>query len=429
MTLNRARLLIGDSLWSPQTGLLRPAGGAAAVLDEDGEAIETGPAASLIAKYPALPQDRGEGLLIPGLVDCHAHFECAVLADQVPGGVGMAGWVKRLLQVRATYTMEETEAAAREAARAMRALGTVAVGDICTILTTAPILAEADLLGVSLLEIFAANDGEAKVALRDAKARQEAAPATQAVDVRVVPHSPYGSPPATIRLLRHGGAAGSWAPPAEDQGAPPSGERPQAKGAPTDSAGADAARTGATPAGAVEETAVGVRSIHAAEHADEVDWLVSGTGGFSPLLQSRGVVPPGTTPIRYLDSLGAIGAETLLVHMVMATAEELQIASKRGATAVLCPRSNLHIGERLPDLPAIRAAGLSYVFGTDSLASSPNHDLLGEVRAIAAGYPEIPLDELLTAATTGGAAALGIRTHPWVRIDASRIPELFEEGR
>jgi len=431
-----ARLLVGEALWSPGTGLLEPEGGAAVVLDADGGDVETGPARALVERHPDLPRDEGDGLLMPGLVDCHVHLECAVLAGQVPGGVGMAGWVGRLLRVRSAYTVEQTEAAALEAARTIRGLGTVAIGDVCTFLVTAPILAAAGLRGSSFLEVLAMNEEEASAALADARARRNAAPATEEIDVRMVPHSPYGTTASAIRALagpvRERGAAEPLALRAPAfAGAGASAEAPSELEVPGVYAAGIALEGGmpAVPEGAWEEEAPGVRSIHAAEHADEVDWLVHAKGAFAEVLTKKGAVSPGETPLRFLDSLGAIGAETLLVHLVVASPEELALASSRGATAVLCPRSNLHIGGALPDLAAIRAAGLPYVLGTDSLASSPDHDLLGEVRTLAAANPEVPLGELLAAATTGGAAALGLRVHPWVRIEKDRIPELFGGAR
>lgn len=409
------RILVGEALWSPGSGLLQPEGGAAVLVDAEGSEVEKGPAPALREKHPSVPVDEGAGLLMPGLVDCHVHLECAVLAGQVPGGVGLSRWIGRLLQVRSTYTIEQTEEAARATAAAIRALGTVAVADVCTFLTTAPILAEAGLVGASFLEVLAMNDEDAAAALEGARARRDAAPATPAVDVRMVPHSPYGTTAQAIRAL-----AGSRAP-AQTAEAPSELEVPGVYAVGLALEGG----MPAIPAGEWEREAPGVRSIHAAEHADEIDWLVRGEGAFAEVLRKKGATSPGEAPLRWLDSLGAIGGETLLVHLVAASPEELALAAQRGATAVLCARSNLHIGGRLPDLAAIRAAGLPYVLGTDSLASTPDHDLLGEVRALAAGFPEVPLGELLAAATTGGAAALGLRSHPWVRVDKERIPELF----
>src|SRR5690606_35646752 len=158
------------------------------------------------------------------------------------------------------------------------------------------------------------------------------------------------------------------------------------------------------------------------EHEDEVDWLLRGEGAFAAFLRSKGAVSPQRRPIAHLHELGALGRRTLLVHAVLATEEELAQTRAAGATLVLCPRSNLHIGGKLPDLRAIRKAGIPWVLGTDSLVSTPDHDLLGEVRTLAEAFPEVPLGELLRAATTGGAAALGLEVHPWVRIPFDRFP-------
>lgn len=365
------RLEIADAYWTPRTGLVEPAGGAAVALDGRGEAVECGAASELLARHPRLPMAEGRGVLLPGLVDCHAHLECAALAGMVPPGDGLGAWVATLVKKRLPMTHGDLEAAARRAAMEMRALGTVAVADVCTLLATAPILREAGLMGLSLLEVVGANAEVAGAALADAERRRAAWTAGEAgIFAVAVPHSAYGTEPGAIAALRGDG---------------------------------------------------GVRSIHVAEHADENAWLEKGEGPFAPFLLSKGAVPPGTRPVPFLDGLRAIGSETLLVHLVTASEDELRLAASRGATAVLCPRSNLHIGGRLPDLRAVRAAGLPWVLGTDSLASCPDHDLLGEVALLAEDFPDVPADELLEAATVRGARALGLSHHPWVRVERARL--------
>jgi cytosine/adenosine deaminase-related metal-dependent hydrolase len=59
----------------------------------------------------------------------------------------------------------------------------------------------------------------------------------------------------------------------------------------------------------------------------------------------------------------------------------------------------------LPPVGGIRAAGLRAALGTDSLASTPTLDVLGEVQALARAGVEA--EWLVRAATLGGAAALG----------------------
>src|SRR5262249_10858079 len=67
-------------------------------------------------------------------------------------------------------------------------------------------------------------------------------------------------------------------------------------------------------------------------------------------------------------------------------------------------RSNRHITGRLPPFREVRAAGLRVALGTDSLASSPSLDVLGEAQALARAGA-VPA-WLISAATDGGARAL-----------------------
>jgi cytosine/adenosine deaminase-related metal-dependent hydrolase len=93
------------------------------------------------------------------------------------------------------------------------------------------------------------------------------------------------------------------------------------------------------------------------------------------------------------------------VHLTVADGDSLERAAQRGCIAVLCPRSNLHIGGRLPPVEGIRAAGLRAALGTDSLASCPTLDVFGDVQALARAGVEPAW--LLRAATDGGAVAFG----------------------
>lgn len=395
------RLRLGEALWSPATGFLRPPTGVAVAEDEEGRAIAWGEREALRAAHPEATIEEGEGILLPGLVDCHAHLELAALGGRVPGGNGLAAWVGKLAAALPSVPRADQEHAALLAAKQMRALGTVAVADVCTHLSTAPILREAGLAGVSLLEVVGADDAAGRVALERAHERRRIHPPGQGVEVEIVPHSAYGTHDGILRQLADGASV--------EEGEAAEALAPYLPVAPE-------------PAGEWSEGRRGVRSIHAAEHEDEVRWLVEGEGGFAPFLRSKGALPPRKRPIPFLEEMGALGRRTLLVHAVLATEEELALARTAGATLVLCPRSNLHIGGKLPDLGAIRRAGIPWVLGTDSLASTPDHDLLGEVRILAEAFPEVPFGELLQAATTGGAAALELDAHPWVRIPFERFP-------
>ena len=76
---------------------------------------------------------------------------------------------------------------------------------------------------------------------------------------------------------------------------------------------------------------------------------------------------------------------------------------------MLYPRSNLHIGGRLPDVEALVEEGLPLAIGTDSLASVPDLSPWAEMATLAAHFPAVPAARWLDAATRGGARALGLR--------------------
>jgi cytosine/adenosine deaminase-related metal-dependent hydrolase len=254
---------------------------------------------------------------------------------------GGDGLVPWVRRLLATRTPTNVEVA-RAAAKEMAARGTVGAVDISNDGGTASLFADAAI--------------EARVLCERIAPRGEP-PAARG---RETPHATYSCGPAALRTL--------------------------------------AARNGGR-----------IASIHVEEDPAEAAWLVDGAGPFAEFLHERDALPsvsvPGVRPIAWLDSLGVLGPGTLLVHLTVADSDSLDRAARNGCIAVLCPRSNQHIGGRLPPVGGVRAAGLRAALGTDSLASSPTLDVLGDVQALARAGVEP--EWLLRAATLGGAAALG----------------------
>jgi cytosine/adenosine deaminase-related metal-dependent hydrolase len=171
-------------------------------------------------------------------------------------------------------------------------------------------------------------------------------------------------------------------------------------------------------------------TIHVAEDRDEIALLRDGSGRWPAVLTRMGVDPatraPGQTPVAYLASLGAFDAPAppLLVHMVHAGEDDRRRAREAGATVVLCPRSNLHITGELPDIDALRADGVELALGTDSLASTPDLSLWGELATLSARFPAVPAAAWLDAATRGGADAMGLM--PLGSLTPGKRPGLIE---
>ena len=122
----------------------------------------------------------------------------------------------------------------------------------------------------------------------------------------------------------------------------------------------------------------------------------------------------GTTPVRYLDSIGFLGPDVIAAHCVHIDREEWDILAARGVTVAHCPCSNMKLGSgRFPYEMAI-ASGVRISLGTDGCSSNDNLDMREECKFAAllaklVGDPTIaPAEEVLKWATRGGAEAFGI---------------------
>jgi len=318
------------------------------------------------------------GLLVPGLVNAHLHLELSWMVGQVPGGQGFTGWVQQLMRTRSapTPTAPERREAARAAAARMFERGVAAACDISNGGDTAELLVEAGLSGIVQRE-FLGMDPRRTASLVAAVEACEDDHRVGSARVRTRP-SPHAVVSTAPELLVASG-------------------RPR----------------GGVPG-----------SIHLAETLAEADFLRDGSGDLATFLDDLGVPwqgwePPGCSGATYLERLGLLGPDLLLVHGVHLDAADRALIAARGAPLCLCPRSNLHIEGRLPDVPALLEAGVPLCLGTDSLASNADLDVLGEVGSLMRAFPEIPPGLWLDLATRGGAEALGLESFGRLQVGAS----------
>ena len=123
----------------------------------------------------------------------------------------------------------------------------------------------------------------------------------------------------------------------------------------------------------------------------------------------------GTTPVRYLDSLGFLGPDVIAAHVVHVDEEEAAILAARGVTVVNCPCSNMKLASGIFPYRLLREAGCRITLGTDGDSSNNNLDMREEMKfaallaKVSSGDPEIlPAAEVLAMATRNGAEAFGI---------------------
>ena len=122
----------------------------------------------------------------------------------------------------------------------------------------------------------------------------------------------------------------------------------------------------------------------------------------------------GQRPIARLDRLGLINDRLIAVHMTQLTEAEIHLCAERGVSVVHCPESNLKLASGFCPACALQSAGVNLAIGTDGVASNNDLDMFGETRTAAILAKAVANDaagfdafSALHAATLGGAKAIG----------------------
>ena len=140
--------------------------------------------------------------------------------------------------------------------------------------------------------------------------------------------------------------------------------------------------------------------MHVHETRDEID----------ESLKAHGIRPLGR-----LDRLGLVSPLLTAVHATQLEDNEFERLADAGASVVHCPESNLKLASGFCQAARIAEAGINLAIGTDGAASNNDLDMISEMRTAAllakgvAGDPSaMGAADTLTAATLGGARALGL---------------------
>ena len=122
-----------------------------------------------------------------------------------------------------------------------------------------------------------------------------------------------------------------------------------------------------------------------------------------------------STPIAYLDDLGVLDANTLLVHCVWLTDDDIDIIVKRKASIAHNPESNAKLAAGIAPVPQLIKAGIPLGLGTDGCASNNNLDVFHEMDMAAKihkaqSHDPTTMDArtVVEMATIGGARAIGL---------------------
>ncbi|MEO8648788.1 MAG: amidohydrolase family protein [Acidobacteriota bacterium] len=347
-----------------------------AIVIDDSRIIDIGTRQKITSTYPDVSvDDHGEAAILPGFVNCHSHLEVTALRgalDTVENN--FSEWLLKLTAMRASMSPEDVEVSAMAGvAEGLRA-GITCFGDIGRFgRAGSEAMRKAGVRGVLFQETeFSADARSADVDLEKLLEKYYLLKqdASGLVEIGISPHSPYT---VSGRLLEKLGRI------------------------------------------AVDEFVK--LSIHTAESRDEEELLQKGTGFFRSIYEKYSVewTSPLMSSVEYLYKTGVLRSRPQLVHCVTVSDDDLGMIAESGSTVAHCPKSNAKLGHGSAPFEKMLDHGISVGFGSDSVVSNNNCDLIEEARfgALTARGRSgsarfLSAAEIIETVTLGGAKTLGL---------------------
>ncbi|KXK57250.1 MAG: amidohydrolase family protein [Chlorobi bacterium] len=334
--------------------------------DADGTILAIGPAGQLRPRADATTHHQ---ILMPGVLNCHAHLTDAGIQTPVGGGQGLVQWVQDLLASRGKTEGEgePEEAFGKQVSgviRQMMASGTVAIGEVANNLRTIPAIAETGIRCRFMHELLGFPESRAQQSILSALADWQLPELPPTISYTLAAHAPYSVSPLLMELIH---------------------QRNMAHGTLT--------------------------YQHLAEDPDERRLYEEAAGPWREFLERIGGWeptwgPPGISPIEFYSRIGVMDGNYVGVHLTDATEPEIALLASRGAGAILSPASNLHITGKLPNVPALVGHGVKFGLGTDGRGSNPSIDVFDEAKILLEHFPNLPAGTFLEALTIHGAELL-----------------------
>jgi cytosine/adenosine deaminase-related metal-dependent hydrolase len=336
----------------------------ALLIGSDGRIAAVGHEADVPRPAGVAVEDFGDAVLLPGLINTHTHLELTGLEGEPPGP-DFAAWIRRVREAKAARPPEAYLEAARRGLADCRAAGVTTIADTGDSGAVIQALAEAGGSGIAYQEVFGPHPDQRDASLAGLQRRVEHLGrfVVERVRIGVSPHAPY-----TVSGPLYAATA-EWA---------------RREGLPV--------------------------AVHLAESPAESALLERGAGAFAEAWRGRGIplpMPPGRTPVAWLEEHGVLSDRTLCIHVAQAGPGDVGRLARTGASVAHCPLSNRAHGHGAAPLGALLAAGIRVGLGTDSTLSVGRLDLLAEARA-ARALGGLDAARALALCTFEGARALGM---------------------
>lgn len=337
------------------------------ILDEQGKVLDILPEAEAGEEIRSF-----SGILVPGWINGHCHLELSHLQNVIPPHTGLIEFLCSVVTKRG-FPEEVIRKRIEEAEKEMADNGIVAVGDIGNTADTAAVKSASRIYWQNFVEVLGFTDEKAEANMlhyqgEAHRLREACAPRGAACRTTLVPHAPYTISPDTFRRINLA-------------------------------------------------TAGEVISIHNQEHPAEDELYRHGGGEYLRLFRIFGI-EQSPFPVTGMSSIRSClpyfnqGQTVFLIHNTYMPEEDIlwanDFAKKQGLQLVycFCVNANLYIENQTPPLDTFIRHGCTMILGTDSYSSNWQLSIAKEIQAIRQHFPHLPLETLLTWATSNGARAL-----------------------
>jgi len=332
-----------------------------AVAIDGADIVAVGPAADVTARFRGRDTLDARGqIVLPGLINTHTHAPM-VLYRGLADDLALSEWLEKYIfpAEAKTVSPEFVRAGTRLAALEMIQSGTTTYADMYyfeeEIARETKAAGLRGVLGQTVIQFPVPDARTPADGLARAEAFINAYKGDPLITPAVAPHAIYTLDAATLRAAR------------------------------------DLSRRHNVPT-----------LIHLAETADEVK---NAEAQFK------------LSPVRYLDSLGFLGAGVLAAHGVWITEPDIALLKMRGVGISHNPESNMKLASGAAPIPAYLAADAAIGLGTDGAASNNDLDMFEAMRVasllhkLQTGDPRaVGARAALEMATIRGARALGMES-------------------
>lgn len=305
------------------------------------------------------------GIITPGFVNSHCHLELSYLKGKLNTSQNLSGFVRQML-MRRNENNSNVHDDIEKADREMQANGIVACGDISNSSDSFIVKSKSKIKYHTFIELLGYNSNRI-IEIFDGARKLQQLLLEKSLKSSIVPHAAYSVIPELMKLI-------------------------------------------------VEQTQQQntVISVHNQESKEEDGVFgLFPEGELAEILLTVGLRKglfgeKYSTSFEFLaDSLNNIG-NILFVHNVFTRKRDIELIRQRKIEYywVFCPKSNLYISNRIPDINLFKEETGRICIGTDSLASNTELSVLEEMKILQLNFPDIVLGDLLTWGTYNGAKAL-----------------------